>query len=282
MRIAISVESTNDLSKDLLNKYDIKVIPFEIVLSELNFTDGKYTNPELFELVEKYKTLPKTNAINEFEYTEYFENLLKDYDAVIHLSMSSGITSSCGNAIRAASNIENVYVIDSLSLTTGIGILAIYACELVDAGKTPQEIVDMVTNRIKNVQVSFVVERLDYLHKGGRCNSIQLLGANLLKIRPRIVLKGGKMSTDKKYKGQMGSVVSKYATDLFAEYNTPDLSRVFITYSSATEEMLSAAIRVCEEMGFKEIYQTITSGTVASHCGANTLGIVFFNDGKTC
>ena len=282
MRVAISVESTNDLSKDLLNKYDIKVIPFQIVLNDLNFTDGKYTNLELFELVEKYKTLPKTNAINEFEYTEYFENLLKDYDAVIHLSMSSGITSSCGNAIRAANNLENVYVIDSLSLTTGIGLLAIYARELADAGKNPQEIVDLVTDRIKNVQVSFVVERLDYLHKGGRCNSIQLLGANLLKIRPRIVLKDGKMSTDKKYKGPMGSVVSKYATDLFAENNTPDLSRVFITYSSATEQMISAAVSACEEMGFKEIFQTITGGTVASHCGANTLGIVFFKDGKTC
>lgn len=280
MKIAISVESTNDLSKDLINKNDIKVIPFQIVLNDLNFTDGKYTNPELFELVEKYNSLPKTTALNEFEYTEYFNGLLKDYDAVVHLSMSSGISSSCGNAIRAASNMQNVYAVDSLSLTTGIGSLAIYARELADEGKSPQEIADLVTARIKNLQVSFVVERLDFLHKGGRCNSLQLLGANLLKIRPRIVLKDGKMSTDKKYKGHMGSVVAKYAADLFAEYNTPDLTRVFITYSSATEEMITAAVKACEEMGFKEIYQTVTGGTVASHCGANTLGIVFFADGK--
>ena len=280
MKIAISVESTNDLTKELLSKYDIKFIPFQITLKDLSFTDGKYTNSEIFELVDKHNALPKTTALNEFEYTEYFEGLLKDYDAVVHISMSSGISSSCNNALRAASNLENVYAVDSLSLTTGIGGLAIYARELADQGKTPQEIVDMVANRTKNLQISFVVERLDYLHKGGRCNSLQLLGANLLKIRPRIVLKDGKMSTDKKYKGNMGSVISKYAADIFAEYNTPDLNRVFITYSSATEEMISAAVKACEEMGFKEIHQTITGGTVASHCGANTLGIVYFNDGQ--
>ena len=139
----------------------------------------------------------------------------------------------------------------------------------------------MVAERSKNLQVSFVVERLDYLYKGGRCNSLQLLGANLLKIRPRIVLKDGKMSSDKKYKGNMASVVAKYAAELFTEYNSPDLTRVFITCSTATEEMISAAMKACEDMGFKEIYQTNTGCTVASHCGANTLGIIFFNDGKS-
>ena len=108
MKIAISVESTHDLSPVLLNKYDISVIPYQINLGDLSFKDGKYLTEEMFELVEKYKTLPKTTAINEYEYTEYFKALLNDYDAVVHICLSSGITSSCGNAIRAAANVKNV------------------------------------------------------------------------------------------------------------------------------------------------------------------------------
>nr|MBO4517946.1 DegV family protein [Clostridia bacterium]MBO4517949.1 DegV family protein [Clostridia bacterium] len=196
MKIAISLESTHDLPQELLEKYDIKVIPYQINLGDLSFKDGKYSTEEMFELVEKYKTLPKTTAINEFEYTEFFESLKKDYDAVIHICLSSGITSSCGNAFRAAENVKNVYAVDSLALTTGLGIQAIYARELADKGLSPKEIVEKLNERRDKVQTSFVLERLDYMHKGGRCSSIALLGANLLKIRPRIVLKNGKMMSD--------------------------------------------------------------------------------------
>lgn len=281
MKIAVSVESTNDLSKELLEKYDIKVIAYQITLGDLTFKDGEHTTEEMFEYVDKYKTLPKTTAINEFEYTEYFEELKKDYDAVIHICLSSGITSSCGNAFRAAANMENVYAVDSKSLSTGIGLLAIYARELADAGEKPDVIRDKVQARADKLQVSFVIERLDYLYKGGRCNGIQLLGANLLKLRPRIVLKDGKMKNDKKYRGHMDAVVAKYCDDVLAEFNTPDLTRVFITFTSATPEMLAAAENACKNAGFKNIYKTFAGGTIASHCGAHTLGILYFNDGKT-
>nr|MBO4517317.1 DegV family protein [Clostridia bacterium] len=130
------------------------------------------------------------------------------------------------------------------------------------------------------VQTSFVLERLDYMHKGGRCSSIALLGANLLKIRPRIVLKNGKMMSDKKYRGNMQSVIAKYAEDLFEEFDTPDLARVFITYTTATPEMVAAAKAKCESVGFKEIIETHAGGTIASHCGAHTLGILYYNDGE--
>ncbi|MBQ6922194.1 MAG: DegV family protein, partial [Clostridia bacterium] len=122
MKIAISVESTHDLSKELLDKYDIKVIPYQITLNDMTFKDGTYTTEEMFAFVDKYGVLPKTTALNEFEYTEFFESLKKDYDAVVHICLSSGITSSCGNAERAGAALKNVYVVDSLALSTGIGL----------------------------------------------------------------------------------------------------------------------------------------------------------------
>ena len=154
-----------------------------------------------------------------------------------------------------------------------------YARELADKGTEPGEIAKKVQARADKLQVSFVIERLDYLYKGGRCGSLQLLGANLLKIRPRIVLKDGKMISDKKFRGGMGAVVAKYCAETLKDFNTPDLKRVFITYTTATPEMVEAARKACADAGFKEILETRAGGTIASHCGANTLGILYFNDG---
>ena len=279
MKIAVSVETTCDLTKELIEKYDLKVIPFHITLGDKMFLDGEITTEEMFDYVDKTGTLPKTNAINEFEYTEYFENIKKEYDAIIHISLSSGLSSSCANAKRAAQQMKDVFVIDSQSLSTGIGLLALYASKLVEDGYAPNEIFEKVQARVESVQASFVLERLDYLHKGGRCNLFTLLGATILKIRPRIVVKNGKMGSDKKFKGNMGKVVRKYGESVFEDFHTPDLENVFITYTSATEEMLNEVRQIVSEKGFKNVYETRAGGTIASHCGANTLGVLYFNDG---
>ena len=263
MKIAISVESTNDLSAHLIQRYDISVIPYEIVLKDKVIKDGEVTTQELFDYVDQTGALPKTNALNEYEYTEYFEELKKRYDAVVHICLSSGLTSSCGNAQRASQNV------------------AIYARELAEKGVEPVEIQKLVQARTEKLQVSFVIERLDYLYKGGRCNALALLGANLLKIRPRIVVnKEGKMGSDKKYRGTMEKVVAKYCNEVLEEFNTPDLDKVFITYSTATPEMVAAAKAAVVEAGFKNVYETKAGCTVSAHCGANTLGILYFNDGQ--
>ena len=279
MRVAVSVESTNDLSKELLIKYDIEVIPYHITLGEKTYRDGEISTQDMFDFVAENKILPKTNAINEYEYVDYFTQLKREYDAVVHICLSSDLSSSCGNAMRASKSVENVYVVDSRSLSTGIGLCAIYARELADKGIAPEEIAKKVEERANSLQVSFVVERLDYLHKGGRCSSLQRFGANLLHLRPRIVVKDGKMSSDKKYKGKMASVMSKYCNDVLEEFNTPDLDKVFITYTSATPEMIASAEAVCREAGFKNIYQTTAGCTITSHCGEHTMGILYFNDG---
>jgi fatty acid-binding protein DegV len=143
-----------------------------------------------------------------------------------------------------------------------------------------EEVAKKTQDRVKSVQASFIIERLDYRFKGGRCNSLQLLGANVFKVRPRIVLKDGKMVSDKKYRGPMGNVVAKYCQEVLDEFNTPDLDKVFITYSTATEEMLESARAVLKGKGFKNIYESNVGVTVASHCGENTLGVMYFNDGE--
>ena len=276
MKVAISVESVHDLTKELLEKYDIKVIPYQINLADLSFKDGEYSTEEMFALVDKYNQLPKTTALNPVEYKEFFESLKKDYDAVVHICLSSGITSSCGNAVVAANELKDVFVVDSLALSTGIGLQAIYARELANAGVSAAEIAAKLNARRDKVQTSFVLERLDYMHKGGRCSSIALLGANLLKIRPRIVMKDGKMVSDKKYRGAMPTVVAKFAEDLISEF-PPASDVACVVYTTATPEMVNAAVTKCKEAGVKEVLIARAGATISSHCGANTLGIFYIS-----
>lgn len=279
MKIAVSAESTVDLSEEIKKEFDISVIPYTVILNDKTVSDGEVPTQEIFDFVEESGILPKTTALNEYEYREYFESLLKRYDAVVHIALSGEISSSCSNAARAAKSLSNVFVVDSRSLSTGIGLLALYARKLADEGMAPVDIYEKVQKRTAVVQASFVIERLDYLYKGGRCNSLQLLGANILKIRPRIVLKDGKMINDKKYKGTMCAVVEKYCNETLSDFNTPDLSTAFITYTTATPEMVAKAKDALTAAGFEKIYETHAGCTIASHCGANTLGILYFNDG---
>ncbi len=279
MKIAISVESVHDLGEQLVNEKDIKVIPYNIVMDGKEFSSADITNEQIFEFVEQKKMLVKTTALNEFEYTEYFEKLLKDYDAIVHICLSSGLTSSCNNCIRASKNFDNVYAIDSLTVSSGIGLLALYAKELADKGYTACEIAEKLEKRKNAVQTSFVIEGLETLFKGGRCNALQLFGANLFKFRPRLVSKEGKLVPDKKYRGLMPSVISKYCQETLQEYNNPDLTYAFIPHSSATPEMLKTARDALTQAGFKNIYEAKACSTITAHCGPNTLGIVYINDG---
>ena len=281
MKIAISAETTIDMPKELLEKYNIHTVPFSILLGDEDRLDGELPPTEIFEYVQKTGVLPKTSAINEFTYTEYFKGLLSEYDAIVHISLSSGISCACNNAKAAAAGLQNIYIIDSQSLSTGIALLAIYASKLAAKGNiAAAEIANLVAGRVKDVQASFVIERLDYLHKGGRCSSLALFGANLLKIRPQIIVKDGKMGSAKKYKGNMDMVVKNYCADVLEQFNTPDLSVAFVTYTTATEGMVANAKEALINRGFKEVYETQAGATIASHCGEHTLGILYINDAK--
>ncbi|MBP3619550.1 MAG: DegV family protein [Clostridia bacterium] len=277
MKIAITAESTIDLTKELLEKYNIKITPFTVILGEQEYKDGEVTQEDIFKFVAEKKILPKTAAINEAQYTEFFEEQLKDNDAVVHICLSSAISTACFQAKEAASKMQNVYIVDSQSLSTGIALLAIYARELAESGNSAEKVWSMVNERVPAVQASFVVKKLDYLHKGGRCSSVAYFGANILQIRPQIILKEGKMGVHRKYMGKMEKVVANYCKDTLNEFNTPDLKNAFVTYTTATPEMIEIAKKALKERGFENIYETRAGATITSHCGENTLGILYIN-----
>lgn len=281
MRIAISAESTIDLPKEILNQYDIHTVPFTVLLGEQTRLDGEIGVHEIVDYVNKTKILPKTSAVNTYQFEEHFGNLLKDYDAVIHFSLSSEISSACQNAKEVAKKLGNVYVIDTRTLSTGIALLAIYASKLAKKGLAPEEIVEKCEKRIPNLQVSFVLARLDYLYKGGRCSALQLFGANLLKLRVQILLKDGKMTPAKKYRGNMDACIRNYVNDTLEVFNNPDLSQVFITATTPSDEQNSFVAEILKEHGFKNITLTTAGATITSHCGENCLGILYINDGGT-
>lgn len=279
-KIAITLDSACDLSKELIEKYDFKTIPFGVYLGDTLYRDGEVDPEVIFEYADKNKTLPKTNAVNEAAFNDFFTEILKDHDAIIHFDISSEMSSAYQNAVNASKNFKNVYVIDSRTLSTGISLEAIYARKLTETMDDPEKIVKMVEARIPKVQASFVIERLDYLYKGGRCSSLALLGANLLKIRPEIEVLSGTMKNTEKFRGKMADCVSKYCRSTLEKYNHPDKSVIFITHSVADPELVEAAKAVVAEYGFENVYETTAGCTVSSHCGKNTLGILYINDGE--
>lgn len=279
MKIAITAESTVDLPQEILKKYDIKTVPFMVILGDKEYMDGEISPAEIFSFVEQKKVLPKTSAVNKEQFKAFFGEQLKNFDAIVHLSLSSKFSSAFQNAKDVAVELQKeIYVVDSQSLSTGIALLAIYARKLAD-GKIPaKEIAEKVSARVQSVQASFVLKKLDFLYKGGRCSALAYFGANLMKIRPQILVKDGKMGVHRKYRGNMDKVVEDYCQDNLKEFDNPDLDVAFITYTTATPEMLSAARKALTVRGFKNIYETIAGGTISSHCGENTLGILYIND----
>lgn len=280
MKIAISAESTIDLPKELLEKYDIHTLPFTLVMGEEQGLDGVVKPEDLYDYVAKSGKLPHTSAVNEYQFDEHFSSLLKEYDHVIHFSLSSEISSACSNAKLAASKLDGkVDVIDTRSLSTGIALQAIYASILAKGGHPSDEIVSTLEKRIPFDQASFSLESVDYLYKGGRCSYLKMLGVNILKIKPSIYVKDGKMVVGGKYRGTMLKAVMGYVEDTLKKFNNPDHSRVFITYSTAPDEVVDAVKDRLVKEGFKEIIPTRAGATISCHCGPHCLGILYFNDG---
>lgn len=280
MKIAVSSESTIDLTKELLKEFNIQTVPFSVILGADAKLDGEFPVQEIYDYVAKTKQLPKTSAVNQFQYEEHFNNLLKEYDEVIHIAFSSELSSAYRNAMLAAEECNGkVHIIDSRSLSTGIALLAMYAADLVKEGLEINEIVNKVSERVKSVQASFVLSNVDYLYKGGRCSKIAFLGANIFHICPQIVVADGKMDAGKKYRGKFDFVAKQYVDETLQQFDHPDLTRVFLTYSSKQDESLIGAIKdKLIAKGFKTIYETTAGGTIASHCGPNCLGVLYIND----
>lgn len=277
MKIAISSDTAIDLPKELLEKYDIHTVAFGINMGGEFVQDGDGVSQKIYEYVEKTKNLPKTSAVSPEDFKNHFEYLKKTYDGIVHISLSSEISSTYNNARLVAGEMKDVYVVDSKSLSTGLALLAISARQFADEGKSIEQVYDMTSALVEKVQASFVLERLNYLYKGGRCNALTLLGANLLKIKPEIVVENGRMGVGNKYRGNISKVASNYCDDLLARYPNARKDMVFITHSSPmpqAEEYLEESLK---KAGFKNIYNTTAGGTICCHCGPDTIGVLFID-----
>lgn len=276
-KIIISSDSTCDLSAELKERYDVRIIPLGVTLGDKVYRDGIDINPDdIYAHHAKTGELPKTTAANVGECIDYFTDLTKDGDAVIHFTISSTMSSTYSNACLAAAEFENVYVIDSKNLSTGGGLLVVSAAEMAKSGMEAGDIVAELEKLIPCVDASFVIDSLEYLHKGGRCSALAMMGANLLKLKPCIEVKDGSMGVGKKYRGVYGRVLSEYVDERLQNIDDIDNSRVFVTHAGCDSEIVNAVVEQVKSKGFfKEVFLTRAGCTISSHCGANTLGVLF-------
>lgn len=276
-QIIISSDSTCDLSKELVDRYQIRIQPMGISLGDQIYRDGVDITPDMiYAHHEKTGQLPKTSAINVVEDLEYFEELTKDGSAVIHFTISSSMSSTYNNACVAAQEFENVYVVDAKNLSTGSGLLVLAAAEMAQEGMEAQQIVEKLNDLADRVDASFVVDNLEYLVKGGRCSALAAFGANLLQLKPCISVKNGAMGVGKKYRGKFEKVLLTYVADRLADAEDICLDRVFVTHAGCDPKVVeSVAEAVKNTLPFREILVTRAGCTVSSHCGANTLGVLF-------
>lgn len=278
-KIRICADSTCDLSPELIEKYNITITPLQIFLGDKDYTDQKDIFPQtIYDYVAKTGILPKTAAVSVGTYTDMFTELKKDCDEIIHFTISSEMSSCYQNAKLAAEEIGGIYVVDSRTLSSGIGHLAIEAAIIAqDETKTGQEVFDYVTSLVDRLNVSFVINSVNYLYKGGRCSGVAAVGANLLKLKPLIEVHSGKMDMAGKYRGKMKDVVKKYILD---RLTLPDVKfkrdRIFVTCTCTDYDLPNYAKEIVESLGlFDEVLITIAGSTVTSHCGKDTLGILY-------
>ncbi len=277
--IKITADSTCDLTDELCDKYDISIAPLYIIMDGKDHKDGLEISPEdIYKYVDRTGEIPKTAAVSVADYIDIFTKYTQQGKTVVHINISSHFSTCNQNANIAAKEVGNVYVVDSLNLSTGTGLLAIEGAELAREGIPADEIKARLDELAPKVESSFVIETLKYLHMGGRCSSVAALGANLLKLRPCIEVQDGKMNVGKKYRGNYAKCLEQYITDRLSGRDDLANKRIFITHSGCDEEIVATARNTVKKYAeFDEILETIAGCTITSHCGPNTLGILFIN-----
>jgi len=277
MNIKITADSTCDLSKELLERYQITLIPLTVIKAGEMYKDGvDITPPDIFAHVDQGGALCSTSAVNSEDYRTLFAELSPQYDAVIHINIGSGFSACYQNAMIAAANFPNVYVVDSMNLSTGQGHLVIEAAQLAQKGMNPVEIHSQLNAMRGRVEASFILDRLDYMQKGGRCSAVIALGGRLLKIKPCIAVKDGGMGMVDKYRGNFAKCIEKYVKEMLKDREDIRKDRIFITHSYVDDESVQVARETIEKYcEFDEIIESKAGCTVSCHCGPGTLGVLF-------
>lgn len=280
-KVVITTDITADLNWDLEQRYGVTTMPLHIVIGGKSYEDWVNITPEeLYKIFYKTKELPHTTAGSVGEYTDFFKQYIDEDCDVVHLSLGSKLSVTHQSSVLAAQEFPGrVYSVDTQNLSTGSGLLVIKACELRDQGLSAKEICDKVNEMVPKAHASFVLDRLDFMHAGGRCSAIAMLGANLLSLKPSIEVHnddGGSMGVGKKYRGKYDKVLIQYMEDTLNKYENIDTDRVFITHAGANKEYVDAVYEALKAKNiFKEIHITRASCTISSHCGPNTLGVLF-------
>ena len=278
MTIKISSDSTCDLSSELIEQHHIAIVPLYVMKDGEALKDGIEITPEdIFSYTASTGKLCSTSAVSQYDYEEHFRSLLTGCDALIHITIGSDFSSCYQNACAAAQSFDNVYVVDSRNLSSGHGHVVLEAAAMASQGeKTPEEICAALNELTGKIEASFLLDRLDYMLKGGRCSAVAALGANLLRLKPCIEVADGKMRVCKKYRGSYNKCIHDYVTERLANRSDIREKRIFITHAAAEPDTVETARQVILEDGrFSQVFETHAGCTVSSHCGPHTLGVLF-------
>ena len=279
-KVSIITDSTSDLSKELLEKYDIMVFPLHIHLGDKEYADGIDITPEeIYQWSEESKETPKTSALSLFDAKEYIKKALEKSEEVICFCISEEMSSCCSVMHMAVGELEaeeRVWVVDSMNLSTGIGLQILEAAELAENGLGAEAIVEKIKAMQPQIRSSFVVDSLTFLHRGGRCSGVAALMGNTLKLHPCIFVLEGQMHAGKKYRGKMDKVLWNYVEDIKQELVTAKKEHVFITHSGCDTDLVETIKKEVEVLNyFENVHVTQAGGVIASHCGPGTLGVLY-------
>ena len=277
--IILCADSTCDLDAALIAKYNVHIMPMHVTLEDQTYADGVDITPDdIYAIYHEKNILPKTAALNMDEVLEFVNPFIEAGNDVLCLTIGSALSTTYNSFRLAAMETEGLYVIDSNNLSTGFGHVVMAAGDRIAAGMPVQQIVEEVQALTQKVEASFIVDNLEFLHKGGRCSAVAMLGANVLKLKPCIEVstEGGKMGVTKKYRGTLERVLEEYVADRLSGRDDIRQDRIFITHSGISQERIDIVRAAIEKhMRFDEIYVTRAGCTISSHCGPNTLGILF-------
>ena len=279
-KVRIVADSTCDLSPELRERYDIQVIPLCIIMDDKSYFDMLDITPEeIFAWADANKTTPKTAAASIESAIEFLKPFKEAGEDVIFIGISEDMSTTCNVLRLAASELEyeRVFVINSMNLSTGIGLQVLRAADMAAEGKSAEEIVEAISEARELVRASFVVDKLTYLARGGRCTQATALLANTLQLKPRIEVKHGKMGVGQKYRGKYNKVIKKYVEEMEESLLCADKKRVFVTHTDMDQEIVEDIKDYLKSLNyFDEIHETIAGGVISSHCGRGTLGVLFY------
>ena len=279
MQIRMTADSTSDLTPEILRKYDIGIAPLSVIINGEVFHDGIDVTPrDIFRAAEAGQSV-RTAAVNTYEYKEFFRNQLKNCGQLVHICLGSGFSTCYSDAVEAAAEVGNVFVVDSRNLTTGSGMLVLEGIRMIQDGTTAgKAVAEALQAKTGLVSTSFVVRTIDYLRRGGRCSGLEALGAKMLHIRPSIVVQDGKMHPGEKYRGRYEHYLKHYIRDVLENDSRIDFNRVFVVHSPSEEGLVRFAIDTVKSYGlFREVTEAMAGCTICTHCGPDTLGLIFMH-----